>query len=228
MFIDHLAWGLSASPYIRANFAAEIDIMHIFGRVAFPIFAFLISEGVVYTSNLRKYFSMMCVFALISEIPYNMLRNVYRFHTLSIFYPRMQNVFFTLALGIAAIAFYKKLMLQTDFFNRLFCILLIIITLIAAHLLYVDYGWFMVLAILSLYILRSSQLRLPVFAVFILIFYLLIHSPRYYWAAGALVSVILLYFYNGKRGAKINKWLFYTFYPIHLLLIALLAAAIFK
>ncbi|GHT20583.1 fimbrial assembly protein fimC [Bacteroidia bacterium] len=228
MLIDHIAWGLAASAYIRTHFVTEINAMHIAGRMAFPIFAFLISEGVVHTRSVKKYLAGMCVFALISEIPYNLLHSVYRFHTLNICYPRMQNVFFTLALGIIAIIFYKKMIRETALFNRCTCFLLIILTLIAACILRVDYGWLMVLAILILYIYKDSQLRLPIFAVFIVIFYLLIsYKARIGWAAGALCALVPLYCYNGQRGRNLNKWLFYAFYPVHLLIIALLAATVF-
>ncbi|MCL1867626.1 MAG: conjugal transfer protein TraX [Paludibacter sp.] len=228
MFAGHIGYGLAASPYIKANFELEINLLYVLGSIAPPIFAFLISEGVVHTRSVRKYFTVMCIFALVSEIPYNMLRSVYRFHTLSIFYPRMQNVLFTLALGIAAIVLYKKLVQQTDFLSRFFCILLIMITLITAHLLRVDYGWIMVFAILMLYILRNSRLRLPIFAVLMLIYFLLMsYTPQFYRTAGTLIAIVLLYLYNGQRGAKINKWFFYIFYPVHLLVIAFFAAAIF-
>jgi hypothetical protein len=228
MLIDHIAWGLGASAYMKLHFAHQIGAMHIIGRMAFPIFAFLIAEGVAHTHNLNKYFARICAFALISEIPYNLLRSVYQLHSLILFYPRTQNVLFTLALGIMAIIFYKKMLTQTELFDRFLCALMIALTLIAAHILRVDYGWLMTLAILMLYVCRDSHLRLPIFAIFIVIFYTLIsYRLRISWAAGALCALIPLYLYNGQHGKKTNKWLFYCFYPAHLLIIAIVAALIF-
>ena len=73
------------------------------GRMAFPIFAFLIVEGFIHTSDLKKYLKRLFIFALISEIPFNLI------YTGSFVFPFHQNVLFTLLLGLLCINEIEKL-----------------------------------------------------------------------------------------------------------------------
>ena len=67
------------------------------GRLTFPIYAFLIAEGYFHTTNLRRYMLRLFLFALISEIPFNLMCGA------SFFYPLHQNVLWTLLLGLLLI-----------------------------------------------------------------------------------------------------------------------------
>lgn len=80
----------------------KFSFLNYIGRIAFPIFAFQITEGYVHTSNLKKYFLRLFVFALISQLPFMLFISTYSnaFHL---------NVFFTLLLGLLAITIYDKL-----------------------------------------------------------------------------------------------------------------------
>jgi len=78
------------------------SFLNYIGRIAFPIFAYQISEGYIHTSNLRKYFLRLLVFALISQIPFSLFLSMYSDN----FY---LNIFFTLLLGLLAITVYDKL-----------------------------------------------------------------------------------------------------------------------
>ena len=76
------------------------------GRLAFPIFAFMIAEGCYYTSNVKKYMLRLFLFAIISEIPFNLIMGS------SVFYPFHQNVLWTFLLGVLSIQIIEKARLQ--------------------------------------------------------------------------------------------------------------------
>lgn len=73
MTFDHVAWavfpGFSTHPLAV--------IMHIFGRIACPIFCFFIVQGYIYTKNFKKYFCRILIFAIISHVPYKNQRRIY-------------------------------------------------------------------------------------------------------------------------------------------------------
>lgn len=92
MFIDHLGYVVNNGKFSYFNFI---------GRLAFPIFAFQISEGYIHTKNLKKYFFRLLLFALVSQIPFILfVSTVTKSFSL--------NVFFTLLLGLLAIFVYEK------------------------------------------------------------------------------------------------------------------------
>ncbi len=178
-------------------------LMRAIGRMAFPIFAFLISEGFVHTGNRKKYAINLLVFALISEIPFNLAFGGAFFH------PK-QNVFFTLLLGYAGIFLYEKYRAAKQV-NYLFALsgLLVVSIFLKA-----DYGCFGYGFILLLYILRTNRVLMSIIGVCVL-------PSR--WIAGAAFVPICMY--NGKRGfatGKLAKYAFYLFYPLHLFVIYLL------
>lgn len=93
MCFDHFGYLFSAGNFSFCN---------LIGRFAFPIFAFQISEGYTHTRDLKKYFWRLFLFAIISQIPFNLFDYAFGFD-LSL------NIFFTLLLGLTAICAYDKL-----------------------------------------------------------------------------------------------------------------------
>ena len=84
MLIDH----------IGAVLFPENLVLRYIGRISFPIFCFLLAEGFYHTKNVKKYMMRLAVFAVLSEIPYDLaFRNTYIEFT-------RQNVFFTLLIGV--------------------------------------------------------------------------------------------------------------------------------
>ena len=172
------------------------------GRLAFPLFCFLMAEGFYYTKNLKKYILTILGFALISEIPFNLMVNG------KVFFFGKQNVFFTLFFG-ALILYILKSNIQ-KVFKFIFAVLIIII-LPYANL---DYGLSGVILIVLLYLLRDRRLCQ------IICSYPLLAGGPIAWC-----GILLTVFYNGKRGfikGNLVKYVFYVVYPLHIIVLVLI------
>ena len=173
-----------------------------FGRIGFPIFCFLLTEGFRHTRSKQRYALNLLVFAFLSEIPYDL------FNSGTLQYPR-QNVFFTLLLGFLGIwmlSRFREMPLRSA--------LAVIALFVCAYYLKADYGWRGYLLILLLYAL-AEQPVLQLFAGVALLS----------WPAGVALAFPLLNLYNGKRGfvkGSLAKYFFYGFYPVHLCILWLL------
>ncbi len=204
MVLDHI--GVLLFP--------EFIILRIIGRVSFPIFCFLLVEGYFHTSNIKKYLIRLALFALISEIPFDLA------FTNTLFYLKHQNVFFTLFFGMLSIHLYdnyKK--------NNPFSFIYILLFIVINYFFYSDYGAIGIIMIFGFYLLRGKFVRLTLFVMTLVIvtFFWQLLSAKY-MLSSVLVqlfqigSLPLIYFYTGSRGLKIKKF-FYGFYPIHLLIL---------
>ena len=188
------------------------------GRMAFPIYCFLLVEGFHYTHSRRKYAARLFVFALISEVPFDMALNQ------SVLEFSYNNVFFTLFLGLLVIMAADWVMERFSSDNLTSEIgritLLVVIGMVgcalASCVISCDYGASGVIAIYIMYLLRSKrELGFALAVVSLGVF-----SGELELLA--LLMLIPLHFYNGTRG-KQHKYFFYAFYPLHLLLLALIA-----
>ena len=207
MVLDHSArFVFKETPLFTSSFLSigsyDVSLLYLMkfvGRWAFPIFAFLIVEGYLHTSNRFRYGRNLLLFAFISEIPWNLI------HSGTLFWGT-QNVFFTLFLGylgICAIEYYKE---QRGM--QALCLLALLILSVALR---ADYGCSGYGFILMLYVLREQKIWQAIIGCCFL-------SSR--WIAG--LAFIPLNMYNGKRGfiqGKIAKYSFYAFYPLHLLVL---------
>lgn len=230
MFIDHIGAAI-LERYIEAHKIQGEDnpnldpaiivdaILRLIGRISFPIFIFLIVEGYKHTKNRWKYLQRLLLFALISELPFDMA-----FHLTSsdiksgkITTFEHQNIFFTLALGLVGmvlIDMVKQLEYgekMTKFLNVLFLVGFTII----GFMLKVDYAGVGVLAILLMYLFSDKGYK----AILLSCVALIIGGGIF--EAAALLAVIPISKYNGERGINI-KYFFYAFYPAHLLVFALI------
>ena len=202
MFIDHLSYSLFG----------EMTWLNYIGRIAFPIFAFQITEGYLHTKNFMKYLFRIGIFAIISQLPFMLFHSI----TSDVF---ALNVFFTLFLGLLCIYFWDKL----D--NKLLSIFITIIFCFIAEYSNMDYGYWGVLLILVFYLFKNNKLALVIaFFSMIVLKYLpnmLLYNFYYKYIllfCGTFLSFIPILLYNGKQGKKI-KYFLYIFYPVHLLLL---------
>ena len=204
MIIDHIGVVLvknSGITLLQTPWGGVLlyTVMRKVGRLAFPIYCFLLVEGFLHTHDRRKYGRNLLLFALISEIPWNLE------HTGTIHYAS-QNVFFTLFLGYMGLCcleyFREKPMEQI---TSLLFLMLIAMNLKA------DYGVVGYGFILLMYVFRERRILQAVLGT-------CFESGG--WAAG--LAFIPINLYNGKRGfirGKVLKYAFYAAYPLHILIL---------
>ena len=204
MLIDHFAYimiergvGLYGSWY-------EIDrVLRGMGRIAFPIFCFTIVEGFQKTRDPKAYLKRLILFALISEIPFDI---AFRGRFIDLGY---QNVFWTLAFGLGAMMLYEDRWIPS--WKRT---LGLIGCFYIPYLVHTDYSIYGVLTIFLLYLFRREPIKSCMAGYIIL----LLQSTTEVWSVFGFLLILL---YTGERG-KGNKFLYYIFYPAHLLGLLLL------
>lgn len=232
MLVDHSAFVFesqisSISPWLYLG-------CRVFGRLAFPIFAFCIAEGAAHTSSPRKYLTRMLVFAVIAQIPFSLMMGTKYAsatiqllgHTVPVYFSL--SVMATLFLGLVACAALEG--------GRTFWAAFAIgAAYLVDRTVGMDYGFLGVIFIIALYLAKNTKPGLVVtMLLFSVCFYLMpvrdaiiqlrensstfaLTSGLMKWAAMASVSILLL-LYNGKEGRK-AKLFIYSFYPLHMLVL---------
>lgn len=205
MTIDHIGLYLLPTDSIVTELARAI------GRMAFPLFAFFVAEGFRHTSNLKKYFLRLLLFAMFVElvlVGVTLLSGEFVIFT--------SNVFWVLVLGLASLwLFYQK--------QHLFK-LVILLFMIGAEWLRIPYGAYGIALILVFGLTHRFERRLLGFIVINLLFinypiywlFGISESAKYPWIQWfSLFGLVPICFYNYQLG-KGNKWFFYWYYPLHL------------
>ena len=202
MTVDHLA--LFFEKDLTAFCPALFTLLRILGRLAFPIFAFLLVEGFLHTRNRRAYGLRLLAFGLVSEVPYDL------FHYGTCFSLEGQNAILTLLVGFVLLTAY-------DYFDSHHQTLLAFLSsgllILAACLTRCDLALPMLIIVFMAYLFRFNRLYACLGSLLACLFE---------WPA--IFALPLLYFYNGKRGRQM-PYLFYIYYPLHLLILGLLALA---
>ncbi len=222
MLSDHL-WGTDLLPY---NWLTAI------GRIAFPIFAFQIAEGCARTHNFKKYMTRMFLFALISEIPFNMMMGG------SIFYPLHQNVMFTFLIAMLLIHWLElSWQKHPSTVWKLFSgAAAVAIGYVLGFVTFVDYYGYGVVTVLLFWMTRDKKWGWAAQLVgMYLINWVLISGINYViplfgmelmvpQQALAMLALIPIWLYNGKRGrgGKAFQLFGYAFYPVHIIVLVLI------
>lgn len=203
MLIDHIGAVFGKEIITVCQSQLPYYILRVIGRIAFPIFCFLLVEGFRYTKSQTRYMLQLFLFALLSELPFDLTlkKQMIDFSA--------QNVFFTLFLGALALRVMERFA-QNMLAKGMLCAMLIL----AAELLRTDYGGQGVLLIMGYSIFRFEKGFIGRFVVTILSLVVLGSLIE----LGALFAFIPIVCYNGKRG-KQRKYFFYFFYPVHLLVL---------
>ena len=207
MLLDHIKY----SGPIFQNVLTEY-----LGRLSFPLFAFLVSEGYCHTSNLKKYYKRLLIFGIISQIPFMLFRTL-------VGEWKMLNIMFTLLFGLACVTIYDKIK------HKYISIPLIILITLIGDFLNVDYGWLGIISVLIMYLLRNKKMFLPlIYGILIFLYYYSIAGYKYIFVTRNVLlmlftwsSTFIINQYNGEKG-KSMKYFFYWFYPVHMLGVYLL------
>lgn len=196
------------SPTALWRLMEALEVCEALGSVAFPIFCFLMVEGFLHTRDKLRYGLRMGLFALLSEIPFDLA------HFQAPFSLRLQNVMFTLTVGIFTLLAVSRAEERWREVPGLRWTAVAGLTAAGMALAYLVRGEYVFLGVLSavlVYLLRDrGKLRAAGLAP------LLVVSP---WVLLAVPPILL---YNGERGGG-SKWFFYVFYPVHFLAFAALA-----
>ncbi len=218
---------ISAIPAEYLNLYSTYTVMRLVGRIAFPLFAFLVFEGFMHTSDYKRYLIRVGLCALAAEIPFNLITStaapIYRIKdvTTSFFYPQYQNTVFTLLLALLMLYGMKRF--ETDELNPkaafkqwLGQLLCVVVACIASVFLRTDYSYIGILFIAMLYFFRTNKKLQILFGCIVFL------STN----VASLLAFVPIAMYNGHLfRSKKFKYFFYIFYPAHLLVLYLISLA---
>lgn len=181
------------------------------GRIAMPIFAFMIASGARYSNNVWKYLARLLVFAILIQYPYSVfLANGYL------------NICFTLGLGLAAIIAWQS---ENNYYVRL---AIVAAVGLAAELIGAEYGCYGILMIFFSHIFFEHKGKLAISWLIINSYLLwqfvssLLKGSYYPQVQGlCLLALPFILLFNGKRGGG-SRWEFYAFYIGHLAILFML------
>ncbi len=187
MLIDH----------IGALFFPHIMMFRIIGRIAFPLFAYLLVTGFVHTRNINNYLVRLGIFAVISQIPYHF------------FAPGRYNVILFFFLALLSLKYYKK--------NRIYIPLIVGIL---TEYLKISYGMYGIIAIYLIYTFYNKDIKKTMlsFTLLNILFTLTTHNIIQFYSILALPFLLL----NIKKEIHMNKYIAYVFYPVHMSILLLI------
>ncbi len=226
MLMDH-AW---------VTIAPSHDWLTWVGRIAFPIFAFLTAEGYFRTKNFKGYLGRMILFALLAEIPFNLMNT----GGSGFFYPLHQNVLFTFAIALLLMRcidkvrdkFEKKAALVMFFSGAM-----LLVGYLLGSFLFVDYYGAGVVTVLIFYFFHERKWWAFILQA-ICLYYVNVEmmggltvpmelfgqSFELHQQSLALLALIPIWLYRGRKGSESVLFRFgcYFFYPAHMLLLVAL------
>ena len=226
-----LAMALMLCDHMWATIIPGNNWMTCIGRIAFPIYAFTLVEGYFHTRNLKKYAQRLLLFAVVSEIPFNLMcvsSPVYPFH---------QNVIWTLLIGLWMIHLNEKAVQKGALVRCLTAGGTLALGSILGLVTFVDYGNAGVLMILLFYFFRGRAawcLLGQLLGMYWLNFEVLqglsyeislFGQTLFFPQQGfAILALIPIWLYRGRKGYS-SRWFqyfCYGFYPVHMLLLWLI------
>lgn len=225
-----LAMALMVCAHLWSTIVAGHNWLDSIGRLAFPIFAFQIVEGFFHTENFKKYLLRMFLFALVSELPFNLMAEggwIYPFH---------QNVMFTFCIALVLMRWAEKVRETSKWRFALRFTVSALGGFLLGFITMVDYFGYGILMVLVFYLFRNvkfgwiGQLVCMIYINWemmgglvypVSMFGRIVEIPQQGLAVLALIPIWL---YNGKQGPhnKPLQYVCYAFYPVHMTILAIL------
>lgn len=181
------------------------SVLQLLGGIALPVFAFMLVEGFKNTSDYKKYLLSIAVFAVISEIPYDLAMSM-KFWDLS-----SQNALFTMAVSLLMLYFLDMIKEKEGFAVHLLQILIVACAVAWVTILRAQYGLCMVLLTAIFYLFYTRNVLKTVLGVIVSLLY--VTGPLAFYG---------IWCYNEQRKDKVSKYVYYVFYPLHLLVLGLI------
>ncbi len=223
IFLKLIAVFFMTLDHIGAS--TNIYYLRIVGRIAFPIFAFLVAQSCIHTKDRKAYLLRLFIFAMISEPFFDFFVNstygvnVNPLELSSYFLLSYQNVIFTFLLG-SSLCF-----IDGSSFTKINKIIYMIGICVVGLILQSDYGILGIGLVYGLYKCQSDKLFT---AAILLTFTILLYVVNWHMLLGCLISIIFILMYNGTSGnvknekmKKIIKYSFYFYYPLHMFILGL-------
>lgn len=221
-----LAMALMLCDHMWATVLPDIGWISNLGRLAFPIFAFQIVEGFYQTHDRKKYIRRMLVFALISEIPFDLMTSGVWF------YPFHQNVMVTFLIGLLMLSWMERVR-GTLWKYLLVSAVCAALSIVLGSIVMADYFQFGLLTVLLFYWTRNWKYgwvvqlagMIWIHGIYMGSLELTMHLFGQTFVIPqqglAVLSLIPIWMYNGKQGyhSKPVQYACYAFYPVHMLIL---------
>lgn len=224
-----LAMGFMLCDHMWATIYPASDWLTCVGRMAYPIFAFLLVEGYFHTGNLPLYLLRIFAGAVFSEIPFNLMYGG------SIIYPYHQNVLWTFFIALLLITFLEEFKKRFGTAPALaFSPIPIFLGYFLGYALMTDYYGVGVLTVMVFYFLRGRKwyhfagqlvllfiLNVKLLGSYYYTFPFLGCEFEWYQQGFAIFALLFIWLYQGRQGlhGKVFRWFCYGFYPIHMLIL---------
>ena len=200
MTIDHIGYFLFP----------QMTVLRIIGRLAYPIFAYMIAEGCRYTRNKVRYLcTVLAIAGVCSAVTYFAERSLY------------QSIFTTFSCAMILIFSLTAAKEATERAEKIFwgvCTMMLVFLYFAVFQLRMipgletDYGFLGIITPVLVWLGRSKAEKLAGLTLGLCLLSAELGTVQFF----SLAAVILLYFYNGERGNHSLKWAFYAYYPLHI------------
>lgn len=204
--------------HIGAVLLPQYGFLRIVGRISFPIYCFMLVNGMFYTKNVKKYLGRLLIFGIISEPLFD-----WTFYG-KIYAKEAQNVYITLLIGLTmliSIEFIRKHQFkEMVLISYITEAILVILACGVAYFIKTDYSFYGILMIYWFYALRFNKIMMALFEAYT-------NMELLGGIQGfATLSLIPIFMYNGNKGYNKFKWLFYAYYPLHLFVISIISEVI--